>query len=355
MIEADQTKNSNLSEPEIHTIPTEFYGGVRQGAFPSQAATPLVMRTASNVPKALVRGPAVSQLKNLKSPKIILIISLVVFVLVIGGFTYYYIRQANQIRQKLLQPAPPLAAEVALPVQEEAPAVVLPSEIATTTPPAVFTLPSAIFPFKNYVKTLDTDNDGLTDEEEKIFNTDPAKPDSDNDGFVDSLEVENLYNPTGFKPVRLIDSGRVKVYTNPTYNYSIYCPQNWISQSLDANNKDVMFTADTGEFVEVLVEDNPLKMSVKDWYLGQSPGVIASQLESFQTKEKVEGIKSPDGLVAYLPFEDKIFVVNYNIGLKDEVNFLNTFDMMAKSFQLTSSQEGLPFGGPATSTATSTE
>lgn len=353
-MEQSHIENNQETTPEIHTIPTEFYGGVKQGVPPIQAAKPPAVGIAPSAPKALVRGLAVPWLKNLKSPKIILIASLLVFVLVIGGFAFYYIRQANITRQKLLKPAPP-AAEVTPPAEEAAPEAMPAPEISvTTTPPVVSVFPSAIFPFKNYIKTPDTDNDGLTDEEEKIFGTAPDKPDSDNDGYVDSLEVDNLYNPLGFKPVRLIDSGRVQIYLNPTYNYSIYYPQSWIPQALDANNKDVMFTAETGEFVEVLVEDNPLKMSAVDWYLGQSPGVAALQLESFQTKEKIEGIKSPDGLVAYIPFEDKIFVINYNIGLKDEVNFLNTFSMMANSFRPVGSLEDLPFGA-ATSTAASLE
>ena len=56
-------------------------------------------------------------------------------------------------------------------------------------------------------------------------------------------------------------------------------------------------------------------MTAEAWYLGQSPG-DASQLEHFVTKEKLEEVKSPDGLVAYISFEDKIFAINYNIGLK---------------------------------------
>ena len=214
---------------------------------------------------------------------------------------------------------------------------------------------SIIFPFKNYTKTIDTDNDGLTDEEEKIYGTDPALPDTDSDGFLDTLEIQNLYNPIGFKPVRLFDSGKVKIYQNSTFNYSIFYPGDWIAQSLDPNNKDVMFTAATGEFVEVLVEDNPLKMTAEAWYLGQSPGVDASQLEHFVTKEKLEGVKSPDGLVAYISFEDKIFAINYNIGLKTEINFLGTFEMMVNSFRPQGGFADLPFGGAATtSTATST-
>lgn len=47
------------------------------------------------------------------------------------------------------------------------------------------------------VLLLDNDGDGLTDEMENRFGTDPNNPDSDNDGFSDSQEIANNYNPLG--------------------------------------------------------------------------------------------------------------------------------------------------------------
>lgn len=335
-------------ETEIQTIPAEFYGGA--------VPVPSISSAASgSTPASLISHlPAKTQLR---SPKMMIFAAIAVFVLVVAGFAFYYIRQARTVKQKLTQ-------VVALP-PPEATAPAAPEEIAPTSPtstaeevvpPEAALSPapsfSTIFPFKNYTKTVDTDNDGLTDEEEKIFQTQPDKPDSDTDGFIDSLEVDNLYNPIGFKPVRLADSGLIKIYSNPTYQYFIYYPTGWIPQSLDANNRDIMFTAETGEFVEVLIEENALKLPVVDWYLGQAPGVAADQLATFQTKEKVAGVKSPDGLVAYLPFEDKIFVINYNIGLKTEVNFLQTFQTMINSFRVQG--EEMPPAASTSTAATST-
>lgn len=47
------------------------------------------------------------------------------------------------------------------------------------------------------VPPVDTDNDGLTDDREAEFGTDPDNPDSDGDGYLDGVEVENGYNPLG--------------------------------------------------------------------------------------------------------------------------------------------------------------
>lgn len=42
---------------------------------------------------------------------------------------------------------------------------------------------------------LDSDQDGLTDAEEKLYGTDPHSPDTDGDGYSDGAEVKAGYNP----------------------------------------------------------------------------------------------------------------------------------------------------------------
>lgn len=47
-------------------------------------------------------------------------------------------------------------------------------------------------------KKIDSDDDGLSDREEvKVYLTDPNKEDTDNDGYLDGGEVKNGYNPNG--------------------------------------------------------------------------------------------------------------------------------------------------------------
>lgn len=52
---------------------------------------------------------------------------------------------------------------------------------------------------KNIVeKALDSDNDGITDDEElNKYHTDPKNPDTDGDGYKDGDEVKNGFNPNG--------------------------------------------------------------------------------------------------------------------------------------------------------------
>lgn len=45
--------------------------------------------------------------------------------------------------------------------------------------------------------SADADNDGLTNDEEDYYQTDPKKADTDDDGYLDGQEVDNGYNPNG--------------------------------------------------------------------------------------------------------------------------------------------------------------
>ena len=58
----------------------------------------------------------------------------------------------------------------------------------------------------------DQDQDGLSDAEEMIWNTDPFNPDTDGDGFKDGEEVTSGHNPLKVGPDDLLDS------TNATDN-----------------------------------------------------------------------------------------------------------------------------------------
>jgi hypothetical protein len=59
--------------------------------------------------------------------------------------------------------------------------------------------------------TQDYDRDGLTNEQETLYNTDPLKADTDGDSYLDGIEVAHCYNPLG--PGRLATCGAI---VNPT-------------------------------------------------------------------------------------------------------------------------------------------
>lgn len=55
-------------------------------------------------------------------------------------------------------------------------------------------------PSETEKNNVDSDNDGLPDWQEKIYNTDPKNPDTDGDGYLDGEEVASGYDPTKKAP-----------------------------------------------------------------------------------------------------------------------------------------------------------
>ncbi len=63
-------------------------------------------------------------------------------------------------------------------------------------PAATLPIQAGIFTPSIPVPDNDNDRDGLSDQLETIFKTDPDNPDTDEDGYKDGTEVENGYDPT---------------------------------------------------------------------------------------------------------------------------------------------------------------
>ncbi len=180
----------------------------------------------------------------------------------------------------------------------------------------------------------DSDSDGLTDVEETLFGSDSAKPDTDGDSFLDGAEVSGGYDPTAAEGARAVTAGLVKNYTNPTYNYSTIYPTSWIAQATGEENREIVFSSATGEFVQMLVEANPSGLSPIAWYLSQVPGVQASEIGSV-TVGTLTGAMSIDQSTVYLGSGENIYVITYNVGTRATANFKTTFAMMYKAFTFT--------------------
>ncbi|MDD5043545.1 MAG: hypothetical protein PHD51_02635 [Patescibacteria group bacterium] len=226
--------------------------------------------------------------------------------------------EVKVVEEKKEEPAP-LAEEIT-----EEPEI---SKEEESSPPVV-TLPNMP------AVGLDTDRDNFTDAEETIFGTGVNLPDTDEDGYLDGNEVANLYNPLA-KEGMLKDSNLVKIYNNSQFGYSIFYPLTWVSRVIDNTGKEVIFNSDTGEFIQVIVEENSLGLSPLDWYLNQSPGIAKEQIQPVETKN-FSGVSSLDTLTVYLVPKNgdgkNIFIVTYNIGTKSEMSFKTIFQMMVNSF-----------------------
>ncbi len=212
-------------------------------------------------------------------------------------------------------------------------------------------LPPVIAP--QVSSSQDSDADGLTDVEEAIYQTEVNNPDTDGDGVPDGLEIVNLTNPKVAGAVALSLSGLINVYTNPSWSYTLFYPANWIVRALpETDNRQIMVVTNTGEFFQVLVEDNQEQLSPKNWYLQKAPRVDPETVRE-ETIGGLSAIWSPDNLHLYLGKGDKIYILSYDIGTETLANFKTTFQMMIKSFGLisptvpseTSQEEEQPGGG----------
>lgn len=178
----------------------------------------------------------------------------------------------------------------------------------------------------------DTDRDGLTDEEERVYGSDPTRPDSDADSFPDGLELVNLYNPTLPPPARLATSSLITVYNNPSFGYALFAPSGFLVRATDQTNRDVLFTSTTGEFIEVSVHENSERVNTETWFRRQFPDEPIGRLRQWSVNGTT-AIWSADGTNLYLAYQDKLFVLSYNVGGLERLNFKSTFEMMARSFR----------------------
>lgn len=179
--------------------------------------------------------------------------------------------------------------------------------------------------------SLDSDHDGLTDEEEQIYDTNPSKPDTDEDAYLDGEEVKNGFNPV-IADAKLSVSNLVNTYSNPVYDYSILYPAKWLAQAVDQTNMEVMFASSAGEFVEVIAQENLAELSSYDWYLSQFSDA-SGEIETITVNER-DAVQSADGMNIYLADGDMVYILAYNIGLKSSADFKTTFKMMINSFQI---------------------
>jgi hypothetical protein len=319
-------------EPVIHTIPPQFLGAAARAKLPKQAivAAPAPGRAgaapAPGAPVGASAAPAPESKKWLLIP-----IGAVVFLGVAGFLAWFFLlRKPAPTAPASQQPSVTLPTAEPEPEPQPAPEPApAPVEEATSTPPTPEPPPSA--PPSEPAEAPDTDNDGLSNDEEALYGTNPDKADSDEDGFSDSVELVNLYNPAGFKPTKLLEAGLVTEMTSTDGKYDLLYPTSW-SKS-DKAGGEVTFTNAQNQPISLSIEDNTQGQSVLDWYLSQTPGVSPTAVQPFFTKSGLEGVRSPDGLTAYIDAGGKVYILAYTPGLEATHDFRSTLVMMMNSFR----------------------
>lgn len=339
-------KNKNKPpEPElknIQSIPEEFYGAKDPVVHYGKPASAMSgFGEAKHVAQKVAVGGAttVYKLSFLHNKKIIYTLACVVFLLVVGLISWYYLSPV------LNKPAPPVIVtpetkpEVEQPVVEIPPEeVVLEEEVATSTQeeaevPISLAGQTLQFPVILLANSSDIDSDSMTDLEEEVFGTDSGTWDTDGDGYYDGQELYNLYNPAGIAPMKIIDSGLAKEYVNPTWQYRVYYPAQWQVGEVDDEKKAVLFSAITGDYVEVFVSPKDASETFEDWFARAAIGQSYADLQPFTNRFQESGWKRNDDLVAYFVADQSVFVLVYNPGVTGSVPFRHVMQTMTQSFR----------------------
>jgi hypothetical protein len=176
----------------------------------------------------------------------------------------------------------------------------------------------------------DSDGDGLSNAEEEILGTDPAKIDSDGDTYSDLSELDNSYNPAGAG--KITDNIRLRDWRSGSFKYSVLIPASWNIKET-GQGESMIFSAPDNSFVQIVSAANPEKRDILSWYNDQAaetPAVAAAVV----IKNGWQGIYSSDGNIFYLTdgAYGNIFTVSYVPADENNPAYKNIFRMVVNSF-----------------------
>ncbi len=287
----------------IHAMPRDFLG--KDAKLRVEQAPPVPIPVIPIAPKVII--PPV---KQRRVPLALWIVLAVVFLLAVGAVAYVVFTKSTP------QPVP------------VAPVITTP--LPVTEP---IKTPTVIEKPKVPVQSTDSDSDGITDIEERMYGTDYRNPDSDGDTFLDGNEVFHRYDPNGLSPSTLLDTGAVKIFTDAALPFTVYYPLSW-KQSLDTAKNMVTFKTSALASVTIAWGAKDTDLTVEDWVLKHVKDADISTLKSSYTKEGYYTLRSKDDLVAYVDGGTHVYAFTYALNGSLEISYVQTFAMMVNSFHL---------------------
>lgn len=324
-------------------IPDEFYGAKDPVVHYAKPGVAVQKTQAASSGVGVVKQSAASsapKLDFLHNKKIVYGLVAAGFLLVVGLVSWYYLSPVlnkpsapvavapEKKPEAVEQPAEETPVEESVPIEEEA--VISTEEIPEPRSLAEQTLQ---FPTILLANSADIDSDSLTDLEEEVYGTDSGTWDTDSDGYYDGQEVFNLYNPAGIAPMKIIDSGLAKEYVNPIWQYRVYYPSPWQVGEVDNEKKAVLFSAITGDYVEIFVSPKNSDEIFEDWFAREAVGQSYADIQPFTNRFQEGGWKRNDDLVAYFATDNAVFVMLYNPGVIGSIPFRHAMQMMWQSFR----------------------
>lgn len=286
-----------------------------------------------------------------KTTGLLIIIGGAIVLLAAGAALYYFLFSKPSL---IVTQKPPLVAENNQPIKASQPetesgqtainqnvltatgtetAILPPSgETAATTTAATTPEIASTTKENNLPVGLDSDNDGLTDVEEILLSASASAPDTDGDGYLDGVELINLYNPAGAG--KLTANSNVSLYENKTFAYDLLYPSSW-QTSVNGGDDSLMFKSSDNQFAQIIAQPNVNRQTIDAWYMEQLDVLTINQ-ESRISGSNWQGLKSSDGLNIYLmdKKQNYIFSLTYNPAGASKLEYFNIFQMMIKSFNL---------------------
>lgn len=176
---------------------------------------------------------------------------------------------------------------------------------------------------------IDSDADGLNDEEEAVLGTSSAMSDTDGDAYADLAEINNGYNPAG--EGKLSDNVALTVYTSIDFNYSILFPKEWGVETL-SNQAVVVFTAPDESLIQISVQENPDGTGILNWYESSFSDVTVTY-DKMLSADTWDGIMGADGLDFYLTDKNhkNVFIISYVSAVTDRIAYPKIFELMISS------------------------
>ncbi len=327
----------------VQTIPADFYGGVNPVVKFKKVEKEVVLESKPTLTEsekkmldsstAAGSGQPLHAVNIFTNRKFLFIFWPALFLVIVAGAGGYYYLQIRSQRSAQIPPGPQITVPTSTP-QTTTPIVEVPDVTTSTTDTQKPLAEAPIeFPSNLLGDTADLDKDSISDMAEALFGTDASKPDTDEDSYADGHEVFYLYNPAGKEPMRLIESGFVKEYQNPTFGYKLFYPNDWAVGAVDDSSRDVLFSTLTGENIEVRTFDLLPDQTFGDWFTRWAPNENFQNLKDFQTKFVEPGKSRADNLVYYFTDNNHVYVLVYHTTDSNAVNFRSVLVMMARSFR----------------------
>lgn len=184
----------------------------------------------------------------------------------------------------------------------------------------------------NMPPLLDTDSDGLNDQEESILGTNLTLADSNGNTYADLVEISNNYNPAASG--KLSENVNLAKYTNKIFQYEIIYPKDWLINSLNQDSV-IIFTAPDDSIIQISAQENFDKQSILGWY-NDSFADSTITYDKIKTSSSWDGIYSEDNLNFYLTDKKReiVYVVSYVPAVDSYLAYPNIFALMINSLSL---------------------